>query len=94
MQNTYELTLILKASLDEEKRKKIAEDIKKTLGENGKIEKTEEWGKKTFSYPVKKEKEGYYLFMLLEAAGKEAVKLADKLKFNESILRYLLVRRK
>lgn len=86
------MALVFKSSLAETGRKKLLETIKKWLGEV-KILKEEEWGEKAFSYPIKKEKSGFYYFLSLEGNGI----LSDfekRLLGQEEILRHLLIRKK
>lgn len=92
-QNTYELMLILKSSVDSKKQKEALTKIKKHFSSYGKIIKEKDWGKKMFTYPIKKEKEGNYFIFTLEMPGKEAKKLAERFKHNEVVLRHLLIRR-
>ena len=89
----YELVLVIKTSLSEEKRKKILETVKKWLGEL-KITKEDSWGEKALAYPIKKEQSGFYYFASFE--GEKAIPLdfEKKLFTEENIIRHLLIRRK
>lgn len=91
--NTYELMMILRSSSKSDEQKKTVEEIKKYFSSCGKLKEAKDLGKKTFSYPIKKEKEGNYWFFVLEMPGEEAKKLAEKFKHNEVVLRHLLIRR-
>lgn len=88
----YELALIFKSSLAESARKKLLESIKTWLGKI-KIVKEEEWGEKTLSYPIKREKSGFYCLLSLEGdtVSKDFEK---KLLTEEGVLRSLLIRKK
>ncbi|TSC53204.1 MAG: small subunit ribosomal protein S6 [Microgenomates group bacterium LiPW_16] len=91
---SYELTLILNAGLDKSSQEKVLTKIKKIIDDSGgKMGKVEEWGKRQLSYPIKKQKEGVYLLLTLELEGKEAKKIEEKLKLEESVLRHLLIRK-
>ena len=92
MKNVYELTLILKSSLEDKERDRLLELIKKAVSP-GKITDTKDWGKRILAYPIKKEKEGHYLSLTLELEGKEAMKFPTVIKADEKLLRYLLVRK-
>lgn len=61
--NLYETIMILDSNLDEEATKATIEKITSLIEANGKIEKIEEWGKKKLAYPIKKQKEGYYVLI-------------------------------
>ena len=88
----YDLALIFKASLAESGRKKLLETVKGLL-KDLKITKEEEWGEKVLSYPIKKEKSGFFYRLLLE--GDSIPKDFEKKIFNqEGGLRSLLIRKK
>lgn len=94
MSYTYELALVLSAKLADEKQKKIVADVKKYItGAAGKTEEAKLFGKKKFTYPIKKETEGFYYIMNFSLDGKETAPLNKKLTLNEGILRYLLIRK-
>lgn len=91
---TYELTLIVDPDLTSENQKKLLAKIKKLIEElEGKVEKTNEWGKKEFTYPIKKKNLGYYFFWELILPSGAVSELDGKLKLEEEIIRYLLVRK-
>ena len=59
----YEMLLILKSSLPENVRSGIQSKVEKIMEDTGmSLEKRDVWGKKYLSYPVKKHKEGYFVF--------------------------------
>lgn len=94
MFNDYELALVLSGTLSDEKQKKILEDVKKVVtSAKGKIKECKLLGKKKFSYPIKKEKEGFYHILTFNLEGKETSQLSNKIQLNENVLRYLIIRR-
>ncbi len=92
MSNMYELTMIFATSLGEDDRKKVIETVGKLIAKTSKIVETIDLGKRIFAYPIKKEKEGNYFCLKLDMSGVEAVEINKKLKNDERILRYLLVK--
>lgn len=98
----YELTLILDPDLTTDAQKKLIAKIKKLIedpptrqpaGEKGKVEKTDDLGKKDFAYPITKKTFGYY-YLLIFSVSKEAIIIIDKkIKLEEGVLRYLLIKR-
>lgn len=89
----YELTLVIDPDLTSEKQKKLVAKIKKEISDlKGKIEKTEEWGKKELAYPIKKKTLGYYFFIETELPEKAPTEIEKKIKLDEGIIRYLLVK--
>jgi len=88
----YELVCIL-GSLDEMAKKEIIKKIKDFIVDlGGKIEKEEGLGVKKLVYRIKKQTEGDYFLFLIELDSKAVGKLDEKLKREENLLRYLLVR--
>ena len=91
--NKYELTVVLDGKSTASKKKSFSETLEKILKIlEGKVTKVSDWGVKELSYPIKKSKEGLYLFVELEMPAKSAKQLDLKLKMEESLLRYLLIR--
>lgn len=92
--NNYELTLVINPILGERERAdlllKITNFIEK---EEGKIGKKEDWGKKTLFYPIKKHKEGIYFLWEITLPLKSASIVDKKIKLEENIIRYLLVKK-
>lgn len=92
--NTYELTLILNPKLsDKDKETLLLKVLSIVEKEGGKVEKKEEWGKKALTYPIKKFTEGFYEFLTLEMEPKIVVIVNKKIRLEENIIRYLLVKK-
>ena len=89
----YELTLILDPKLKDKDFKGLEEKIEKLLKDaKVKIEKKDDWGTKDLAYPISKSNQGRYLFFVLKADPSSFVELEKKLRLEEKIIRYLLVR--
>lgn len=88
------MTLILDPGLAAAEKKSAFAKIKKLLeGAKGKVEKTDEWGKKTFVYPIKKFEEGDYHFWEVSLPESAPAEIDKKMRLENEILRYLLVRK-
>lgn len=90
----YELVLVLRAGVSEIEKKKILDEVLKTLGEVK--SEIKEWGRRTLAYPIKKEGEGLFVLMNIDCPNGALIPadLEKKLLMHEKILRHLLVRRK
>lgn len=88
----YELVVILRNTLSEDKRKKLIELIKSWLKE-AKITKENAWGQKTLAYSIKREKTGFYHFMSFEGEN-IPLDFEKRLLGQEDVIRHLLLRRK
>lgn len=91
--NNYELMFIVKPSLAPKDKEMLLDKLSKLIEkEKGKVDKTTDLGKKVFSYPIKKYTEGVYIFLELKLAADKINILDKKLKIEENIIRYLLVK--
>lgn len=81
----YEITFITK----EDKREKPIKAVLEKLG--GKILNVSSLGQKTFAFPIKKEKSGFYTILDFEIEPEKVVDLNKKLGLEEEILRFLMI---
>jgi small subunit ribosomal protein S6 len=88
---SYDIVLIFRSNITTAAKDKILTGIKKWMGE-GKIAKTNEWGKKAFTYPIKKEKEGMYVLLEVETEKGLPTDFEKKLIVEDAILRHLVLR--
>ena len=91
--NKYEIMFIVKATMESADVKKSAETYKHLIETlKGKVVEAKELGEKKLAYPIKKELNGYYYVMQVEA-NKEAIQEFDrKIRLDETILRHLIIR--
>lgn len=91
--NTYELTLVLKGSQDETKRKAIVDRVTKLItNSGGKVNDDDKGAKKTLAYPINHEKEGVYYFWTVALDPDKTNPLVRLLENDDDILRQLMVR--
>jgi small subunit ribosomal protein S6 len=91
--NKYELTLVLSGK-GKAKEKAIKEKLEKMIKVfEGKVEKYEVWGEIELSYKIRKESTGFYMHFNLELDGKEAKNLSEKLRLEDDVMRYLLIKK-
>jgi len=90
----YELTLVVDPDLTSEKQKDQLAKIKKIITLlKGAVKKTTEWGKRELAYPIKKKNMGYYFLWEIELPEKNLGEFYRKIKLEEGIMRYLLVKK-
>ena len=87
--NHYELTVIVRNRETESHKEKVKEILQK---HGAVITKEDHWGIKKLAYEISKEREGYYMFMLVDADTQEVDKIQKEFGLNADILRYLFVR--
>lgn len=90
----YELVLIFSPELSSEKQKKLLAEVKKIITDTrGKVDKVVEWGQRDLAFPLKKLSQGVYFLLDLEMEPAGGAKLEGKLRLEEEIIRYLLLRK-
>jgi len=67
----------------------------KTLIESaeGKIHRLEDWGRRQLAYSIKKAHKAHYVLMNIECAQDTLNELKDAFRFNDAVLRNLVIRR-
>src|SRR5271163_3617277 len=90
----YDLIFICRPDTEEADVDKIIATLEHTATEkNAKIEKTEKWGRKRMAYPVKRLREGFYVYMVVRSSQGEVVKeLERRLKVADPVMKYMTVR--
>jgi small subunit ribosomal protein S6 len=91
--NTYELTYILNAVLNDDQLKDLVNRVDKFIDEHGgKVVDKNVWGSQRLAYPIEKKRNGYYVNMTFESDGEVIAKLERALDINDNVLRYLTLR--
>ncbi len=92
LSDMYELMIIASPNLGEQVSGRVEKFLKEAGTGNVKVERL---GKKVLAYPIAKQKEADYLLFNFEADGQGINQVLSKLRLErETILRYLLIRRK
>lgn len=87
----YEAMFIFHPELPDEKLEQSVQAVEKILKDNAEGDlKTENLGKKTLAYPIRKMNEGYYVNYLFEAQAAAIDKIRSELKHSEDILRFII----
>ena len=91
--NCYEHTIIIKQDSPQDQIKLLIDKYKNLINNNlGKIVKTEDWGLKNFSQPIKNNKKGFYFHIKFEGEGKTIEKLEQTENIDQMIIRFLTVK--
>ena len=91
--NDYEVTYILRPTLEEsevEERSNAIAQIVRDQG--GEVVNVERLGKKRLAYEIKEVREGHYAVMQFRSDPPASKELERQLKLHEDVLRALLVR--
>ncbi|TXI46362.1 MAG: 30S ribosomal protein S6 [Lysobacter sp.] len=67
----------------------------KTLveGGNGKIHRLEDWGRRQLAYPIQNLVKAHYVMMNIETDLAVLNELVDTFRFNDAVLRHLVIKR-
>jgi len=91
--NKYEMMFIVKATMEADKVKATAENMKKVVSDSkGKVVEFKELGEKKLAYPIKNELNGYYFVMQLEATKEAEAEINRKAGIDENVIRHLIVK--
>ena len=89
----YEIMFIVKATQDASEIAKTAEAMKGIITENkSKVADFKELGEKKLAYPIKKEINGYYFVMQVEATHDAISEFNRKALLDERVLRHLIIK--
>lgn len=90
----YETVVVLEPTLAEEQTEAKIKDIQSIIEQkNGAIRKIERWGTRKLAYPIKHKREGIYILIEFESGSDIVNDLEKHYRIQESILRYLTLRR-
>jgi small subunit ribosomal protein S6 len=89
---TYELMVILDASPEAEKIERTVSKIEELIqGKKGKIQFTDNWGRRRLAYEIQRHQYGYYSLYTFEMDPKEVIDLNRVLRLNPMVLRHLII---
>ena len=89
----YESTFICSPEVPAEKLEELIDKVKKIIeNSKGSIISMQQLGKKKMSYPIKKFREGSYIYMELSGPGEMVGALETFYKVNDPVIRYLTIK--
>ena len=62
-------------------------------GSKGKIHRLEDWGRRQLAYPIQHLAKAHYVLMNIECEGDVLTELESGFRFNDAVLRHLIVKR-
>ncbi len=90
--NTYEIAVLYHPDLEIDLDKATAKVEKIISDNNGKVTKTDNWGKRKLAYPIKKQEHAVYFFYTVEMPGESVIKLEQTFNITDEIIRFLITR--
>ena len=90
----YEIMFIVRPTLSEDEVKKVVNNFKKVITDNGsKVTDVKEMGQRELAYEIKKCKSGYYFVFEVEGKDDKAVKEFDRLGLiSGDMIRHLITK--
>lgn len=89
----YEHVFLARQDISGQQVEALVEQYRGVLEANGgKVGKVENWGLKTLTYRIKKNRKAYYTLMNIDAPAAAVHEMERQMRFNEDILRYMTVR--
>jgi small subunit ribosomal protein S6 len=92
-QREYELVYVLSSGLDDESLRGFNDRLSQVVSnQNGTVNTTEIWGRRTLAYPIGKNFDGIYVLQRFQMPPSGTDEVDRFLRFNENVIRYLLIR--
>ncbi|MFV3073292.1 30S ribosomal protein S6 [Niveispirillum fermenti] len=89
----YETILICRQDISSTQVESLTETFSNILKEQGgSVVKTEQWGLKTLTYRIKKNRKGHYVYLGLDAPAAAVAEMERNMSINEDVLRYMTVK--
>lgn len=89
----YEIMYIVNASLDDDMRATESTNIEMLINVNGgKIVKTDDWGIRTFAYPIDHMIKGHYVVVEFEGNNETVSELHRLTNINKNIVRFMITK--
>jgi len=89
----YELGLIIHPQVEQADVTQAVEKVGQNIvASGGEVTSVDVWGRRALAYPIRKQREGTYVFLQAQLDPSTLVGLERNLKLDEAVLRYLLIR--
>ena len=89
----YELLYFVDPTCNEETRAGVMKRIEVALGETGKVDSVEDWGKRKLAFEVADLTAGDYTLINFHADPEHIAELDRVLRINDAVKRHMVVRR-
>lgn len=90
----YEITLIVHPDQSKQVALMIGKYKETIIADGGHIHREEDWGRKHLAYPINKIYKAHYLMLNIECNQETLDKLNYNFRFNDAILRNLIIAKK
>jgi small subunit ribosomal protein S6 len=89
----YEFGLLVSSELDEENLTQLLNKVSQWITDgSGQVLKMDNWGKRKLAYPIRKFRDGCYIFVQAEMEPRAVIEMERNLNISEAILRHIVIR--
>lgn len=93
--NHYEVVLMVHPDQSEQVANIVGRYIEMIKANGGKINRQEDWGRKSLAYPINNLHKAHYILLNAEIDSAAHLKeLTDAMRYNDFVLRYLVLKTK
>jgi small subunit ribosomal protein S6 len=90
----YEVVFIVHPDQSEQVPAMVEKYSAIVSGQGGKVHRLEDWGRRQLAYPIEKLAKAHYVLMNIECGQTELGELEHAFRFNDAVLRHLVVKMK
>ncbi|MEF2070991.1 30S ribosomal protein S6 [Consotaella aegiceratis] len=89
----YEHVFLARQDVSSQQVEQLVDQYRGVIeGLGGSVGKVENWGLKTLTYRIKKNRKAHYTLMNIDAPSEAVQEMERQMRFNEDILRYMTIR--
>ena len=89
----YEHTFLARQDISTQQVDSLVEKFKQILVDNGgSVGRVENWGLRTATYRIKKNRKAHYILMNVDAPSAAVSEMERQMRINDDVLRYLTIR--
>lgn len=89
----YEIVFIVHPDQSEQVPQMVERYKGLIAGKNGTVHRLEDWGRRQLAYPINNLVKAHYVLMNVECGQKALNELVDGFRFNDAVLRHLVIGR-
>ena len=89
----YEVVFIVHPDQSEQVPAMIERYQTLVTSQGGKIHRLEDWGRRQLAYAINNVHKAHYVMLNVECSGKALAELEDNFRYNDAVLRNLVIRR-
>lgn len=90
----YEIVFLVHPDQSEQVPGMVERYTSLITGSGGQVHRLEDWGRRHLAYPINKIHKAHYILMNIECGGEVLEELSHNFRFNDAIIRDLIIRRK